>query len=608
MGSAGVARVIDNDNSEIAEGSLSAGAVERCTGCNLCVKECSFLKKSGNPAQIDARRGGGCDPFECTLCGLCTAVCPLGVDPARYFLQRRIEARRAVGSDDPRHAPLIAYERKGTSRLFTFYGLPAGCDTVFFPGCALPGTRPQAVSQVYEALREQIPTVGIVLDCCLKPSHDLGREEHFHGVFGEMRDFLLRHGIRKVLVACPNCHRIFSEYGGGIAVQTVYELLGERSSSSAGTASAEVVIHDPCVSRFVPAAQEGARALAAKSGVEITEMKRSKERTVCCGRGGGANFIDPRGMQDAVASRVAEAGGRPIVTYCAACAGTFGDKRRSLHVLDLWLSAEQALAGKAQVSRAPFTYLNRLRLKREFRGKGGYAVMRERNLEGGERKPLLKPLLLLSVLAAAVALARATGATALLEPEALRHFVDRQGVLGPLLFILLYGVTPVLFLPGLPMTIAAGVLFGPVWGVVYAITGATLGACASFLVARYVARGWVEKKLTGAMWQKLDRQVGEQGWKIVAITRLVPLFPFNLLNYAFGVTKIPFLHYAVASFFCMLPACIAFIVFSSSLPQLLEGKVSPALVAGIVAIAAISLLSARYRRKTAERQESATAS
>ena len=124
---------------------------------------------------------------------------------------------------------------------------------------------------------------------------------------------------------------------------------------------------------------------------------------------------------------------------------------------------------------------------------------------------MLKPLLLLAALVAAVALARATGASALLEPEALRHFVARQGALGPLLFVLLYGVTPVLFLPGLPMTIAAGVLFGPFWGVVYAITGATLGACASFLVARYVARDWVEKKIRRHLMRARKRK--GFGWK-----------------------------------------------------------------------------------------------
>jgi len=370
-------------------GAMTSGFMEKCTGCNLCVRECSFLQKAGNPADVNATGDNDCNPFECTLCGLCAAVCPVGVDPSRYFLQQRLERRRQLGSDDPRHEPLIAYERKGTSRLFTFYGLPEGCDTVFFPGCALPGTRPDAVMRVYKHLRDRLPQVGIVLDCCLKPSHDLGREKHFTTVFGEMKEYLSQHGIHKVLVACPNCYRIFSEHGGEIAVQSVYELLGELHSSS-GELSNEVVIHDPCVARFVPEAQEAARSLARAIGVKTMEMEHSKERTLCCGRGGGANFIAPGMMKEAIDKRVVESGGKPIVTYCAACAGTFAEKTRSMHLLDIWMSPAKALAGKAKVSKAPFTYLNRIRLKRKFRNSGGFAVTRERDISGKNKKSLLK--------------------------------------------------------------------------------------------------------------------------------------------------------------------------------------------------------------------------
>lgn len=83
---------------------------------------------------------------------------------------------------------------------------------------------------------------------------------------------------------------------------------------------------------------------------------------------------------------------------------------------------------------------------------------------------------------------------------------------------------------------------------------------------------------------------------MVAITRLIPLFPFNLLNNAFGLTNIKFSHYAIATFTCMLPACIAFIVFSSSLLDLLKGKVSPAFLLGPGLIAAVPCIPIDYRR------------
>jgi uncharacterized membrane protein YdjX (TVP38/TMEM64 family) len=111
-----------------------------------------------------------------------------------------------------------------------------------------------------------------------------------------------------------------------------------------------------------------------------------------------------------------------------------------------------------------------------------------------------------------------------------------------------------------------------------------------------VAREWVEGKLRSPRWRRLDEGVETHGWKVVAFTRLIPLFPFNLLNYAFGLTKIGFWPYAVATFICMLPGCIAFIVFSSSLLDLIRGKISTMFIIGIALIGLVSLIPFFYRR------------
>jgi uncharacterized membrane protein YdjX (TVP38/TMEM64 family) len=207
-----------------------------------------------------------------------------------------------------------------------------------------------------------------------------------------------------------------------------------------------------------------------------------------------------------------------------------------------------------------------------------------------------KPLIILTLLAASVAGVHLSGATQYLQQDTLQALIASYGVLAPALYILIYSLAPVLFLPGLPLTIAGGILFGPLWGVIYAITGATIGASLAFLVARYVARDWVASKLKSPKWEKLDSEVALHGWKVVAFTRLIPAFPFNLLNYAFGLTRISFVHYVVTSFVCMLPACIAFIVFSSSLIGLIKGTVSPTTLLGIALIIIVSLIPVAYRK------------
>ena len=143
------------------------------------------------------------------------------------------------------------------------------------------------------------------------------------------------------------------------------------------------------------------------------------------------------------------------------------------------------------------------------------------------------------------------------DAAALEAWVRDAGSVAPLLFMLIYALAAVLFLPGSVLTLAGGALFGPVLGTLYNLTGATLGATLAFLIARYLASGWVAEKTGGRVKQLINGVEGE-GWRFVAFVRLVPLFPFNLLNYALGLTRLRLLHYILATYVFMLPGAIAY--------------------------------------------------
>ncbi len=143
------------------------------------------------------------------------------------------------------------------------------------------------------------------------------------------------------------------------------------------------------------------------------------------------------------------------------------------------------------------------------------------------------------------------------DAAALEAWVKDAGAAGPILFMAIYAIGTVFFLPGSVLTLTGGALFGPVWGTVYNLTGATIGATLAFLVARYLASNWVEQK-TGGRLKQLKEGVEGEGWRFVAFVRLVPLFPFNLLNYALGLTRIRLSHYIIASYLCMLPGALAY--------------------------------------------------
>ncbi|MDX1335131.1 MAG: VTT domain-containing protein [Gammaproteobacteria bacterium] len=144
-----------------------------------------------------------------------------------------------------------------------------------------------------------------------------------------------------------------------------------------------------------------------------------------------------------------------------------------------------------------------------------------------------------------------------LNVQQIQLWIDQAGFLAPLLFMVLYALATVSFFPGSFLTLLGGALFGPVLGTFYNLTGATLGAILAFLIARYLASDWVEQKTTGRA-RTLVKGVEAEGWRFVAFVRLVPLFPFNLLNYLLGLTRIPFLQYVIASYVFMLPGAIAY--------------------------------------------------
>lgn len=578
--------------------------VERCVECGFCQKECKFLQQFGSPkslALLDSSiKDHQATAFECSLCGLCAEVCPKGVNFADLFLNMRREAVRLDEGNYLEHSAILGYERRGTSSRYTWYGLPQDCDTVFFPGCTLPGTRPDKVKMLFEHLKKSQPTLGIVLDCCTKPSHDLGRNQVFHTMFGEMKTFLLEHGVKTVLVACPNCHKIFREYGDGLSVKTVYELLANNGLSETGKMSGTVTIHDPCAVRFENSIHASVRKLVTEKGLAIEEMPHHGRKTLCCGEGGSVGFLSPDLAKNWGSLRKAEANGRRIVTYCAGCANTLNAITPASHILDLLYEPEATVNGSVKVSHAPFTYWNRIRLKNQLKKKVNATVTRERTfsaMEKAGKSGLFLRLMTLALIVGAIVAVRATGAIRFLEQETLRNLIQDYGMLAPLLYMLVYAVAPALFLPGLPITIVGGLLFGPFWGVVYTITSSTIGACIAFLISRYLAREWIERKLRSPRWKRLDEEVERHGWKVVAFTRLIPLFPFNLLNYAFGLTKVKFVHYALTTFICMLPACIAFIVFSSSLLGVIRGRISLTFVVGLALVIIILLVPIVYQRR-----------
>lgn len=143
------------------------------------------------------------------------------------------------------------------------------------------------------------------------------------------------------------------------------------------------------------------------------------------------------------------------------------------------------------------------------------------------------------------------------------QWIDGLGAGGALAFIALYTLATVLFLPGSVLTLGAGVVFGVLQGFLYVFIGASLGATAAFLVSRYLARDWVARKLaTTPKFKAIDAAIGREGFKIVLLTRLSPVFPFNVLNYALGITGVTLKNYLLG-FIGMIPGTLLYVYLGS---------------------------------------------
>jgi uncharacterized membrane protein YdjX (TVP38/TMEM64 family)/rhodanese-related sulfurtransferase len=171
------------------------------------------------------------------------------------------------------------------------------------------------------------------------------------------------------------------------------------------------------------------------------------------------------------------------------------------------------------------------------------------------------------------------------------------GLWAPVGYVALYALATIAFVPGVLLSLTGGALFGPLWGTIWNLIGATVGATLAFLAARYIAGEWVTRKAGGLLKRLIDG-VDAEGWRFVAFVRLVPLFPFNLSNYALGLTHIPLHHYVIATLICMIPGAVAYTWLGHAGREALAGE-TDAVRYGLLALgllASIALLPRLIKR------------
>jgi len=458
------------------------------------------------------------------------------------------------------------FVRTGHGFPFSFYG---SAETVFWPGCGFSANRPRLVRRLRGILSRQLrKPVEFALDCCHDPVYGLGDTPTAFAGLKEIEKRLRDHGVRQVITGCLNCHKLLSQHLEGIRVVFILEVLpADLFRKQPGP----VYLHHPCPSSRWEPIRKKARGLIDPVRPEAAQSV-PQDSPLCCGSGGGLNVISPD-LADRFLDRIiGEAEQKTIVTYCTGCQDRFLKKGMdAVHLLECLPGVKP----RRKVSSTLRQWVNRLTLAMSERMKTGR-------------------FLTILVLAVLLGCGIYLNTINIFSTVILTDLLGRHPVLAPLIFLGIYAIAPALFLPSIPLTLAAGFFWGPLWGVIFSISGATIGACLSFFLSRYLFREAIKKRVPPERWEWLQKKVMRHGWKAVAFTRLIPAFPFELLNYLFGLTPIPFRHYLWSTFIFMLPACIAFVAFGSSLGELIihghvKGVVLGVIVAACALFAALAL-------------------
>lgn len=228
-------------------------------------------------------------------------------------------------------------------------------------------------------------------------------------------------------------------------------------------------------------------------------------------------------------------------------------------------------------------------------------VTAPRQVSPTRRTRWLRLLLLVAMIALGLWAFRHLGVQSVLQ-RALDRIAD-FGVWGPVLFVFTYIVATVFLVPGSVLTLGAGAVFGLASGLIWVTLGANLGALSSFLVGRYFAREWVARRIAGnAAFAAIDKAVANEGWKIVGLTRLSPAFPFTLLNYAFGLSRVSLRDYVVATFFGMMPGTVLYVYLGALAKAGVksDGRTPgqwALLVVGLLATVAVTVFVTRIARQ-----------
>lgn len=340
-----------------------------CIECGACTEECMLLAEIGEePASIAARNIEANEAFGCSMCMLCESVCPLDLSPGSMFAQKRIQAV-ADGEIDINDSRYLFPDRPLNVMNFfrQYYGIDytdieenPEAEVGFFPGCTMMAYSEQLTRRVYDEIKKVFGNVVLLDNCCGKPLYQLGLPDRGEANRNNLIEKAKNSGLKKIVVACPNCFYELREIFAGqdVEIMSVYEVIKAPDARVAN--SVKCTIHDSCPDRFEGILGNQVRSALIQMGYVIEEMEHSKDTTICCGSGGQISHFRPDFTQELLQTRISEAkstNAEIMIGYCHSCVLNLARNESEVkvrHVLNLILDYEEDYTGVKDLAAQMF--------------------------------------------------------------------------------------------------------------------------------------------------------------------------------------------------------------------------------------------------------------
>lgn len=341
-----------------------------CIDCKACMKGCLMMEEfTDSPKTLlqSIKNAPAHMAFSCAACGYCAYVCPKDISIEKYFVERKKELAPSELHNFGYRAVLFHQVLSFSKPLTTIkkFWDKDYSHVAFMPGCALSSYSPKLVETIITHLQCVSPGIGVLMQCCGKPTRVLGDIPRFERFYNALERDIASLGATTIVTACENCYMSLKTHSPHVKTISLYEWLDQMGIPDINFEhAAPVALHDPCPTRLESELHKSVRALLDKMKLQYEEFKYNRDKTQCCGSGGMLDLTNSKLAKKQMISRAHQTERETIVTYCQECARSMSrGGKNGVHILDLLFTPQVAQSFKQPAQSSLASWINRYKTK-----------------------------------------------------------------------------------------------------------------------------------------------------------------------------------------------------------------------------------------------------